>query len=87
MAYRLGPAGVLPYSPFCAAFNASGQPAASLPLHWTADGLPVGVQLAAAFGADELLIALAAEIEAARPWFERRPPSANRFQDRASAAS
>ena len=73
-AYRLGPDGVWPYSPFCTAFNASGQPAASLPLHWTSDGLPVGVQIAAAFGEDELLIALAREIELAQPWFHRRPP-------------
>jgi amidase/6-aminohexanoate-cyclic-dimer hydrolase len=77
--YRLGPEGVLPYSPFTALFNASGPPAASVPLHWTADGLPVGVQLATAFGADELLLALAGELEAARPWFDRRPPAANRF--------
>ncbi len=72
--YRMGPGMVFDYSPFCAPFNASGQPAASLPLHWTAAGLPVGVQLAARFGADETLIALCAEIEQARPWFRRRPP-------------
>ena len=52
---------------------ASGQPAASVPLHWTADGLPVGIHLAARFGADEELIALCAELEAARPWIGRRP--------------
>jgi amidase/6-aminohexanoate-cyclic-dimer hydrolase len=74
VAYRLGPEGVWPYSPFCTAFNASGQPAASLPLHWTADGLPVGVQVAAAFGEDEMLISLARELEMARPWFHKRPP-------------
>jgi amidase/6-aminohexanoate-cyclic-dimer hydrolase len=74
VAYRTGPAGVFAYSPFCAVFNASGQPAASLPLHVTPDGLPVGVHLAAAFGADERLIALCAEIEAARPWIGQRPP-------------
>ena len=85
--YRLGPLGVLPYSPFTAIFNASGQPAASLPLHWTADGLPVGIQIATAFGADELLLSLAAEIEAARPWFDRRPPAANRFAGEAGGAS
>jgi amidase len=72
-AFRIGPEGVFAYSPFCAAFNASGQPAASVPLHWTPEGLPVGVQLAAPFGADETLIALCRQIEQARPWFRRRP--------------
>jgi amidase len=43
-------------------------------LHLTADGLPVGVHVAARFGADEMLIALCAEIEAARPWIGHRPP-------------
>lgn len=72
--YRLGPGRVFAYSPFTAAFNASGQPAASLPLHWTLDGLPVGIHLAAAFGQDELLMGVCAEIEEAQPWFHRRPP-------------
>lgn len=72
LAYRLER--VWPYSPFCAAFNASGQPAAALPLHWTVGGLPVGVQVAAASGEDETLIALCREVEMARPWFHRRPP-------------
>lgn len=70
--YRMGPGMVFDYSPFCAAFNASGQPAASVPLGQSAEGLPVGVHLAAAFGADEMLIALCAEIETARPWAHRR---------------
>jgi amidase/6-aminohexanoate-cyclic-dimer hydrolase len=74
LAYRLGPKGVLPYSPFAPIMNASGQPSASLPLSWNADGLPIGVQLATRFGEDELLMALSAEIEAARPWMARRPP-------------
>lgn len=80
--YRLGPNGVFAYSPFTAVFNASGQPAASLPLWWNAAGLPVGVHLATAFGEDALLMALAGEIEAARPWFNRRPPAANRHAGR-----
>ncbi len=73
-AYRIGPDGVFAYSPFCASFNASGQPAASVPLHWTEDGLPVGVHLAAAMGADETLMALCAQLEEASPWAHRRPP-------------
>ncbi len=74
--YRIGPDGVFAYSPFTAAFNATGQPAASVPLHWNAEGLPIGVHLAARFGADETLIALCAELEQARPWAQRRPPEA-----------
>ena len=74
VAFRIGPQGVFAYSPFCAAFNASGQPAASLPLHMTAGGLPIGIHLAARFGADEELIALCAEVEAAAPWAARRAP-------------
>ncbi|SFU21956.1 amidase [Sedimentitalea nanhaiensis] len=70
--YRTGPGGVFDYSPFTAVFNASGQPAVSLPLHWSATGLPVGVHLAMPFGADETLMALAAQIEIAAPWFARQ---------------
>lgn len=73
VAYRMGPAGIFAYSPFCAVFNASGQPAASLPLGM-AGGLPVGIHLAARFGDDETLLSLCAEIERAAPWAHRRPP-------------
>ncbi len=66
--YRTGPGGVFDYSPFTALFNASGQPAVSLPLHWSADDLPIGVHLAMPFGADEALMSLAAQIETAAPW-------------------
>jgi amidase len=72
--YRIGPGGIFAYSPFCAAFNASGQPAASVPLGQSADGLPIGIHLAAPFGQDEELIALCAELEQASPWAARRPP-------------
>jgi len=74
MHYRLGPGGVFEYSPFTAAFNASGQPAASLPLSFNAAGLPIGVHLAMPFGRDADLLALSAQIEAARPFFLNRPP-------------
>ncbi|MES2434441.1 MAG: amidase [Pseudomonadota bacterium] len=70
--YRIGPGGIFSYSPFCAVFNASGQPAASLPLGQSATGLPIGVHLAAPYGCDEELIALCAEIESAAPWASRR---------------
>jgi Asp-tRNA(Asn)/Glu-tRNA(Gln) amidotransferase A subunit family amidase len=64
---------VLPYSPFAALFNITGQPAISLPLHWNAQGLPIGVQFAARLGQEELLLSLAGQLEQAQPWFQRRP--------------
>ena len=59
---------------FTAFGNVTGLPAVSLPLHWTDDGLPVGVQLVAGPWQEARLIALAAQLEQARPWAERRPP-------------
>lgn len=63
------------FVPFTPAFNTSGQPAISLPLHWNADGLPIGVQLVAAYGREDLLIRVASQLEAAAPWAERVPPA------------
>lgn len=55
------------------AFNVTGQPSISLPVQWTDDGLPIGVQLTAARGREDILLAVAAQLETAVPWLDRRP--------------
>jgi amidase len=65
---------ILAYCPFTPLENASGQPAISLPLHWTRDGLPVGIMISGRFGDEATLFRLAAQLERARPWIQRRPP-------------
>jgi amidase len=61
------------FVPFTPPFNMSGQPAISLPLHWNDDGLPIGVQLVAAYGREDVLIQVAAQLESAQPWADRHP--------------
>jgi amidase len=64
---------VASFIPYTAQFNMTGQPAVSLPLHWTPEGLPVGVQLVAAYGREDLLVRVASQLEQAAPWTGRRP--------------
>jgi amidase len=63
----------VPLAAFTAMFNTTGQPAISLPLHRTAEGLPVGAQLVGAYGREDQLIAVAAQLEQAAPWAENWP--------------
>ncbi|MEW6218025.1 MAG: amidase family protein [Thermodesulfobacteriota bacterium] len=63
-------AGQMPYTPVA---NLTGQPAITLPLHWTAEGLPIGVQFLARSGDEAGLVRLAGQLEVAKPWGGRRP--------------
>jgi amidase len=61
------------FTPFTQMYNLTGQPAISLPLHWTADGVPIGVSLIGRPAGEGPLIALSAQLEEARPWADRKP--------------
>ena len=62
------------FLPFTMMDNASGQPAINLPLFWNPTGLPIGVQFIGGYGEESVLLKLAAQLEAAEPWSQRRPP-------------
>ena len=62
------------FTPWTAIYNLSGLPSVSVPLHWTAEGLPIGVMLAGRMGDERTLISLSAQLEEARPWKDRHPP-------------
>lgn len=66
----------LSWIPYTQLANLTGRPALSLPLHWTPDGVPMGVQFTAQLGGDSMLVRLAGQLEEAMPWAHRRPPSA-----------
>jgi amidase/6-aminohexanoate-cyclic-dimer hydrolase len=61
------------FGPYTALYNVTGQPSISVPLHWTPDGLPVGVMFSARFGDEATLFRLAAQLEKAKPWAGRKP--------------
>jgi len=66
-------AAAVAYTPFSAIVNQAGAPAMSVPIYWSDDGLPIGVQFAGRNGAEETLFSLAGQLERARPWARRRP--------------
>ncbi|MDA9433594.1 amidase [Bradyrhizobium sp. CCBAU 51627] len=86
-AMKLGTIGMLPdlqsihdyqrqSHPFTSIFNWAGAPAMSVPLFWTSEGLPLGLQFGGAWGRDDVLFRLAGQLEVAVPWSHRRPPTA-----------
>ncbi|HJL16301.1 MAG TPA: amidase [Sandaracinaceae bacterium LLY-WYZ-13_1] len=63
------------FAPYTPVFNVTGQPSASVPLFWTDDGLPLGAMFTGRMGDEGRILRLAAQLEEARPWFHRRPPT------------
>ncbi|GAB2672125.1 amidase [Nocardia goodfellowii] len=64
----------LSWTPYTQLANVTGRPAMSLPLHWSADAIPIGVQFTAQLGGEAMMVRLAAQLEQAVPWIDRRPP-------------
>jgi amidase len=62
---------VMPYTPL---FNATGQPAMSVPLYWSDEGLPIGMHFVGRYGEEATLFRLASQLEKTIPWFDRLPP-------------
>lgn len=73
--YRFGENGVASYAAFTVVANMTGQPAITLPLNWTegSPSIPIGTQFVGRYGEDHTLLALSAQLEAAKPWFHKRP--------------
>jgi amidase len=63
----------LRFVPFTQLSNLTGTPSMSVPLYWTADGLPLGVQFVGPFGSEDRLLQLAHQLEQVQPWFDRLP--------------
>ena len=76
--YRLGPKGIIHYSPFTSIFNMTGQPAATVPCGFTKAGLPIGLQIIGRRYDDVTVLRASAAFEAAHPWAQRRPADAAR---------
>lgn len=64
---------VTEFGPYTAIYNVTGQPSMSVPLHWSAEGLPIGVMFSGRFGDDATLLRLASQLENAKPWATTRP--------------
>ncbi|MEE8432397.1 MAG: amidase [Candidatus Desulfatibia sp.] len=65
---------VFEFVPYTSVFNATGQPAMSVPLYWNDEGLPIGMHFVGRYGDEATLFRLAGQLEQAKPWFDRTPP-------------
>lgn len=65
---------MMEFTPFASVYNVTGQPSVNVPLHWSEQGLPIGVMLTGRMGGEGTLLSLSAQLEKARPWAHRFPP-------------